>query len=63
MRRSLSADDDLVGRAHVLPAHALALEIRRIGLERAAPLGAGGVERILRAGQDFVRRCGRGAAP
>ena len=54
MRRSLSAATISSVGAHVLAAQRLALEIRPIGLERAAPLGLGGVERLLRAGQDLV---------
>ena len=46
--------DDLVGGAHVLLALRLALGIGLIGLERAAPLGLGAVERVLRADQHLA---------
>ena len=45
--------DDLVGGAHVLAPQRFALDIRPIGEERAAAFALGGVERFLRAGEDF----------
>ena len=52
--------DDLVGRAHVLAAHRVTLDVRTIELERALTLGLGGIERLLGARKDF--RHGLGVA-
>ena len=46
--------DDLVGGADVLLALRVALRIGPVGLERAAPLHLGAVERVLRARQHLV---------
>ena len=48
--------DDLVGRLDVFLAHRIALDVRPVGDERAAPLGLGGIERFLRVRENFIDR-------
>ena len=50
--------DDLVGRAHAVAAQRVAFDVRPIGGKRAVPLGARGMQRILRAAEDFRHGAG-----
>jgi hypothetical protein len=46
--------DDLVGRAHVVPAQRVAFDVGPIDLVRTQALGLGAIERLLRARQQLL---------
>ena len=50
--------DDLVGRAHAVAPHGVALDVRPVGDEGAVALGARGMQRVERAREDFRHRAG-----